>query len=85
MLFVERIDGGEIAALALACNTVWAGEVENRIAERAQLHALIFGRQEAAVPLPGGDGLRIAAFAGGHHHDETWKIIRLTSETVGHP
>ena len=85
VLFVERIDRRHVRALSLARDAVWTGEIQNGIALRAELHALILRRQKAAAPLPRRNGLRRAAFAGGYHDDKARQILRLAAEPVGDP
>ena len=60
------------------------GKIQHRVAAGAELHALIFGGQKAAAPLPIGQRLRIAGALRDHHH-EGRQILVLAAQAIGDP
>ena len=51
-------------------------EIQHRIADRAELHALIARRQKAAAPQPVVERLAAAAAAGRDHDDKRRQVLR---------
>ena len=60
-------------------------EVEHRVADRAELHALVLGRQEAAAPEPvvRAAGRRLPALR--DQHDERRQVLVLAAQAVAEP
>ena len=50
-------------------------DVQNRIADGIEAHALKFARQQAGRPLPRRDRLHLAAVALRHENDETRQVV----------
>ncbi len=81
---VESLHGVDDVALLLSVDAVRIVHVEHRVALTAEAHALEAARQKAAVPLPCGDRLRLAA-ADRSQHDETGQVVVFAAETVVDP
>ena len=62
------------------------GEIQDRVADRSELHALVRGRQEAAAPEPVVQRL-VVGVAGAlrDHDDEGRQVVVLAPQAVGHP
>src|SRR5262245_55572409 len=64
----------------------WVGEIQHRVAERAEFYSLIPGRQKTAAPMPIRQRLIVwIAAALRDHHDESRQIAVLAPQTVGEP
>ena len=60
-------------------------EVTHGVATGLEFHALVAAGQEAAVPLPRGDGLHLAPLAGRGEHDEPRQVLILAPQAVDQP
>ena len=67
------------------CVPLGSAHVEHRVALGVEPDALEPAGQEAAVPLPRGDRLRLAELAVGGQHDEAGQIVALAAQAVGDP
>ena len=82
---VERRHRVDHVALLLARDAVGVAQVEDRVALGAEVDALEAAGQEAAVPLPGGDRLHLAAAPVRGQHDEAGQVVGLAAEAVPDP
>ena len=78
--FGQRVERVRAAGLAVDAGRI--GEVQDRIAGRAEQHAVVGGGQKAAAPVG-----RAAAWAllAGAEDDEARQVARLTPQAVGRP
>lgn len=61
------------------------GQVENRIAGRAEFHPLVPGRQEAAAPHTVGQWLIAERGAGRDHHHKRGEVLGFAAQAVRDP
>lgn len=73
-LSIELVDGGDIALIPFARKVGWVLEVEDGIATASELDALVSAREEAIVPLAGGDGLGGATGSERGEDDEAGEV-----------
>ncbi len=82
---VEGVDGLDGFVLGGGADAGGILDVEDGIAEGVELDALKVAGQDAAGPLAGGDGLHLAALAGGHEDDEAGQVVGFRAESVEDP
>ncbi len=82
---VQRVDGGDGLALHLVGDSGRIANVEHRVADGVQFHALKLTGQQACRPLAGGDGLHLPAASRREEHDEPRQIFRVRAEAVENP
>ena len=85
MLPVEIVDRPHHFVLPFAGDSRRGAQVHHRIALTSQVHPLKPTRQHAGRPLTSRDWLVLAAAPKRGQHHETGQILRLGTQSIGHP
>src|SRR5690606_37571225 len=72
---VQLVDRRDHIGLPRTIDAGRVGQVEDRIALRAQLYTLVAAGQKATMPLPGSDRLLLARLTRGNKNHEAWQVL----------
>ena len=82
---VQCVDRLNRVELHVAAHTTRVRDVEHRIADRVEAHALKFARQDSSRPLTCGNRLHLTAVALRHEDDESGEVVGLGAQPVQDP
>ena len=88
ILVLDRVELAEIveeAPPSVSVDTVRVCQEQHRVADRAELDALVTSRQEPTSPEPVVQRLAASSRARRHHDDECRQIAVLAAQSVGNP
>ena len=77
--------GAGEGALLGAIDALRVADVQHGVARRLELDPLVAAGEESAVPLPGGDRLRLTAFADRREHDEAGQVLCFATQPPQQP
>ena len=86
VLELDLVESGELVqqgAASGAADTVWIGEVENRVFSGGETHALVAGIHETGAPETGGKRLVGRFFR--NEDDEAGQVLVCRAKAVGDP